>query len=382
MGWERTKALTSELSPPPSLMWWLLAGATMMIVGVLLFILHASVMVKTLSEFNIWWISLTPLGIWLFLFCLRGWLWGREVDEHAFLQKEADLGQKQWEVWAERHLAILGSGILLPDGVTADAILGATGDSLPSRGTLTRRISDTSTPVKYCLSGVQKALQDLPQDLPLSVTIVTDLPTACLVETFSTVWSTLFSERRIPNDITVTDTLSLNHVEERLKQSVLTVDLILVMQLCGNETYSDGLAALLLTSDDVVQKYHLPHLARLLRPMPLDMTAFEQDISLFLATQTAASGTARVLGDALLWETFSAPLMTVGAAHGTVWQPAERGMLEKWCGVPGPLAPWILTALAVELVSLRKESLLTLFSSGEEHFISTVTSGSEDEQIR
>lgn len=382
MGWERTKALTSELSPPPSLMWWLLAGATMMIVGVLLFILHASGTVKILSEFNIWWVSVIPLSIWLFLLCLRGWLWGREVDEHAFLQNEADLGQKQWEVWAERHLAILGSGILLPDGVTADAILGATGDSLPSRGTLTRRISVTSTPVKYCLSGVQKTLQDLPQDLPLSVTIVTDLPTGCLVETFSTVWSTLFSERRIPNDITVTDTLSLSHVEERLKQSVLTVDLILVMQLCGGETYSDGLAALLLTSDDVVQKYHLPHFARLLRPMPLDITAFEQDISLFLAIQTVACGTARVLGDALFWETFSAPLMTIGVAHGAVWQPAEREILEKWCGVPGPLAPWILTALAAELVSLRKESLLTLFSSGEEHFISTVTSGNEDEHIR
>ena len=382
MGWERTKALTSELSIPPSLMWWLLVGATMMIGGVLLFFLHASGTVKILSEFNIWWVSLTPLGIWLFLFCLRGWLWGREVDEHAFLQKEAEFGQKQWEAWAERYLAILGSGILLPDSVTAEAILGAMGNSLPSRGTLARRISDTSTPVKYCLSGVQKALQDLPQDLPLSVTIVTDLPTGCLVETFSTVWSTLFAERRIPNDITVTNTLSLNYVEDRLKQSVLTVDLILVMQLCGNETYSDGLAALLLTSDDVAQKYHLPDVARLLRPMPLDMTAFEQDISLFLATQTAACGTARVLGDALFWETFSASLMTVGVAHGAVWQPAERGMLEKWCGVPGPLAPWILTALAVELVSLRKESLLTLFSSGEEHFISTVTSGNEDEHIR
>ncbi|MCP6600432.1 type VI secretion protein, partial [Klebsiella pneumoniae] len=53
--------------------------------------------------------------------------------------------------------------------------------------------------------------------------------------------------------------------------------------------------------------------------------------------------------------------------------------LEKWCGIPGPAAPWLLTALAADLVSLRKQPLLALFSSEQEHFISTITPGSEDE---
>ncbi len=55
---------------------------------------------------------------------------------------------------------------------------------------------------------------------------------------------------------------------------------------------------LLLTSDDVAQKYHLPHSSRLLRPMPLDMTNFEDDITLFLETQTVACHTPSVIGDA------------------------------------------------------------------------------------
>ena len=38
-----------------------------------------------------------------------------------------------------------------------------------------------------------------------------------------------------------------------------------------------------------------------------------------------------------------------------------------------------LTALAADLVSLRKQPLLALFSSEQEHFISTITPGSEDE---
>lgn len=183
----------------------------------------------------------------------------------------------------------------------------------------------------------------------------------------------------MPDDITIMDALSLSWVEERLKQPVLTVDLLLVMQLNGGEAYSDGLAALLLTSDDVAQKYHLPHPTRLLRPMPLDMAAFEQDFTLFLDTQTQACRTTRVFGDTQDWDAIAAPLMTLGAAYGATWKPAERMILERWCGIAGPLSPWLLMALAADLVSLRQESLLTLFSAREEHFVSTVTSGNEDE---
>ena len=57
----------------------------------------------------------------------------------------------------------------------------------------------------------------------------------------------------------------------------------------------------------------------------------------------------------------------------------DIALLEKWCGIPGPAAPWLLTALAADLVSLRKQPLLALFSSEQEHFISTITPGSEDE---
>lgn len=39
----------------------------------------------------------------------------------------------------------------------------------------------------------------------------------------------------------------------------------------------------------------------------------------------------------------------------------------------------LLTALAADLVSLRKQPLLALFSSEQEHFISTITPWSEDE---
>ncbi|MEG7493411.1 hypothetical protein V6E43_18790, partial [Enterobacter hormaechei] len=137
MGWERSKATTKALPPEPSFVGWLLAGGVAVFVGVLLFILHASGMVKTLSVLNIWWLAFSPVLGWFFLFCLRGWLWGRMVDEHYFLQKEAEYGQQQWENWAGRYLAVLGSSILLPSGVTSDAIAKAEASNAPQLLSLT-----------------------------------------------------------------------------------------------------------------------------------------------------------------------------------------------------------------------------------------------------
>ncbi len=39
----------------------------------------------------------------------------------------------------------------------------------------------------------------------------------------------------------------------------------------------------------------------------------------------------------------------------TPWKAEDIALLEKWCGIPGPAAPWLLTALAADLVSLRKQ---------------------------
>ncbi|HCB0868524.1 TPA: type VI secretion protein, partial [Klebsiella pneumoniae] len=96
MGWVRTKALTMEQPSAPSLTRWLFAGVLMAIIGVLLFILHASGTIETLSAMNIWWVSLAPAGCWLLAFCLRCWQWDRELKEYQFLQKEAERGQLKW----------------------------------------------------------------------------------------------------------------------------------------------------------------------------------------------------------------------------------------------------------------------------------------------
>lgn len=353
-----------------------------MTLGVLLFILHASGTVKILSVINIWWVSLMPAGCWLLIFCLRCYLWDRDLKAHQFLLKEAEYGQQRWEDWAGRWLAVLGSAVLLPDHISA----AHWGSERPQQYGLTRRINylPVEEPVQLSamhalLTSIEERVQCLPEELPLYVTLITDNPSPELTSSFSNLWKEHIPGRAVPDDITVTGSFSLSEVEERLKQPVLTVNLLLVIQLNGGTAYSDGLAVLLLTSDDVAQKYHLPHSSRLLRPMPLDMTNFEDDITLFLETQTVACQTPSVIGDAKKWTERSAALITQGGKMHTPWKAEDIALLEKWCGIPGPAAPWLLAALAADLVSLRKQPLLALFSSEQEHFISTITPGSEDE---
>lgn len=382
MAWERVKPVIVELSDPPSLSGWLLAGVLTLIVGILLFVLHASEVLKPLSSLNIWWLSLSPSGVWLFLFCLRGWLWDREVAEHQFQKNEAEYGQQQWESWAERHLGILGSCVLLPNGINADNILLAD-NNLPTQNALTCRIFDNLPDIadlmRQCLAGVQEALTALPSELPLKITLLTDrTERSDLLSGLDSAWKRLFPCRGVPCDIAVTDSLLMSWVEQRITQPVLTVDLILVLQLNGHDSYSDGLAALLLTSDDVVQKYQLPHMARLLRPMSLDMTHFADEFRLFLETQTVATRTDRIVCDDSVWREILPEVLTIGAKQKALWGSGDTVMLERWAGVPGPAATWILTALAAEIADRKGDSLLMLHAATTGHYVSSVIPGSEN----
>ncbi|WP_333012448.1 hypothetical protein [Kluyvera sichuanensis] len=380
MGWERTKATTMELPPEPSFTGWLLAGGVAAVVSILLFILHASGMVKALAAFNIWWLASSPILGWFFLFCLWGWLWGRTVNEHQFLQKEAEYGQQQWEAWAGRYLAVLGSSILLPSGVTSDAIAKSDAADAPQFLSLTCHFdakSTTSTSLlELGLAGVQKAIAMLPATVPFNVTIVSDTISSDFETRFRKSWGKIYPGCALTGSISCCEVLSFAWIEERLKNPVFDIDLILILQNQGAEQYSDALAAMVLTSDDVAEKYQLSHSARILRPMPLDMTNFRADMGLFLETQTIACQTSNVFCDCGHWNDGFADLMTASQSHLTPWVPQEIDVLEKYNGIPGAGSAWLLATLLADIVSVSNKPVLGLFTSGTDRFVSTVTSGS------
>ncbi|WP_240116210.1 hypothetical protein [Erwinia endophytica] len=363
-------------------MGWFLAGGAAVVVGVLLFILHASGMVKTLAAFNIWWLASSPVIGWFFLFCLRGWFWGRTVDEHHFLQKEAEYGQHQWEAWAGRYLAVLGSSILLPSGVTSDAIAKSEASDAPQLLALSSHFDaqpvTCSSLLELGLAGVQNAIAILPATVPLNITVVSDAISADSDSQFRKAWGSIYPDRAITGSVSFCEALSFSWVEERLKTPVLNIDLLLVLQTDGAERYSDSLASMLLTSDDVAEKYQLPHSARILRPMLLDMAHFNADMGLFLETQTIACQTSKVFCDSASWNEQFADVMTAAQMYQTPWVPEEIDVLEKYNGIPGAGSAWLLAALVSDIVVISKTPILGLFTSGTDHFVSTVTPGSKN----
>lgn len=382
MGWERTKATTEELPPEPSFVGWLFAGGVAVVVGVLLFILHASGLVKALTVFNIWWLASSPLLGWFFLFCLRGWLWGGTVDEHHFLLKEAEYAQHQWETWAGRYLAVLGSCILLPSGVTSAAIAKSEASDVPQLLSLTSHFDSqsvtSSSLLELGLAGVQNAIAIIPATVPLNITVISDAVFSDSESLFRKAWENIYPDRTISGSVSFCEKLSFSWVEERLKNPVLDIDLILILQKDGAEQYSDALASMLLTSDDVAEKYQLPRSARILRPMPLDMAHFKADLGLFLETQKIAGKTSKVFCDYGHWNDRFAELMTASESHQTPWVTQEIGVLEKYHGIPGEGSAWLLAALLSELTFICQAPVLGLFTSGTDRFVSTVTSGSDN----
>jgi hypothetical protein len=391
MSWERQKPFTIERPESPSSTGWLLSGVLSVIAGVLLFVLHASSTISVLNSVNIWLFSLIPVVLWLIIFSLRGYLYGRDLEHYQFLQNEAQHAQQQWSAWAERYLAVMASCVMLPDQISA-ALLQKRAKELTQQRGLARRISYLTSEkpafesfVSALLSGVESGVQSLPTDLPIQVSLLTDEPESRrheLYRQFNDCWQEQFPTRPEPSALTITDELSFNTLDERLKQPESTVQLILVIQLQGNERYSDGLAALLLTTDDVANKYSLSHRIRLLRPMRLDINTLINDLVLFLTTQALALQTTGILGDQQKWTESSAELIGTGNKQGTAWQAENIQTIETYCGIQGPYSPWLTAALGADFVRLGKQPWLALSTSENEHFICTITTGSGDEPAK
>lgn len=391
MNWERQKPFTVEQPLPPASGNWLLGGVLSAIAAILLFILHASGRLSAINSVSIWLFSLIPVVLWLIAFSARGYFYGRELDRYHFLQREAQYAQQQWAAWAGRYLAVMASCVMLPEQISA-ALLQQKAKGLTHYRDLVRRIDYLPndkpvfvTAISALLSSVAEAVLALLGELPLQVTVLTDEPDASrqdLHTQFAECWQAIFPTCAEPPSTTITDTLAFSMVAERIKQPDETVKLVLVVQMQGQDRYSDGLAVLLLTSDDVALKYSIAHQARLLRPASWDVNHFGEELQLFLTTQTQALRTVGILGDAQKWSGHSAELLNIGNTHGARWKPGDIQTVETYCGKQGTCSPWLAAALAADFVRLSQQSWLTLSSSGTEHFICTITSGSEDESVQ
>lgn len=382
MSWNRQPAAVVPAPAPPRLGWWLMAAALAGLMGALLFLLHASQRVPELDMLNVWAFVGSPVVIWLLAFGARAFFYGGALSEHQFLSNEALAAQHDWQSWAHRYLAVHASCVLLPDQLSAEVLIQGS-DSLPSRKDQVRRI--TTLPAKedraafalhQVLLALQSALRLLPAEPDLQVTLLSDIDPdqrEALRASFEQCWTDVLHGQP-PGTINVASNLSYGWIDETLKLVSSAFELIVVLQLNGDTDYSEGVAALLLSPDSLAQVGDSPVMGGLCRPMPLDTEHLESELVQFFSTQTTALAATGLLADSAEVEGLSGKVIAFGGRQDSALEAQNQWVYESTCGKPGPLAHWLATALAVEMVRHRQQPLLVL-TKDQSHWISTVTTG-------
>ncbi|MCU6239912.1 hypothetical protein [Enterobacter asburiae] len=382
MAWKRNKPSIAKMPAEPSLILWLFAGLVALIAGVLVFVLHANHLLQMWQQYNVWLLSGAPVFVWFVLICLRGWIYNNGVDKHEFEAKEANYAQQQWVEWAGRYQAVLHSTVILAGAVTPQALLQQS-TGLTQHNKQSRRIEDSCDhPFDLLLRGVRNRLQQLSPDLPLKIILLTDSPDDddALQKAFSDCWQQQMPEGSVVPSVEILRSYSFAAIEHRIKTPEILAELILVHQMHGKEHYSDALAALLLTLDDVADRFKLEHDVRLLRPMPLDTDDLLTELDLYFCTQTQANTTGCIIGDHLRWGDDFATLLEASEKYGGNWKTEQLHWLETYAGICGPFSSWIVAAVVSDLVRLQRADCLMLSGSADQRFINTVATGNKDQK--
>jgi hypothetical protein len=382
MAWQREYAQAALAPKPPSTVRWLLIVVSAVASAVLMFLLYA--VLPELQAFNTWAFSASPLAVAILALAARMHAHGAALEEYTLLQERTRLAQVAWTQWGQRYMAVMAGLVLLPEPVSAAALMRPAQTPIPQSGK-TRRIARLPKSKKgramaglvQLMDSLSAVLVPLPPGENLSVTVLTDAPQgeyAALTD---------ICQQRL-TDLTPSSVISAVHVtaqlpfawmEERLKTPSDHVEFILVIQLHGDDAYSDGLAAIVLCTDAVASAHTLPVAARLLRPMPLDIDASATDFTTFLQIQAAARQATGLLADRAEWQPVAHTLLAAAGAEGAALPVENRWILEAVNGAPGPCGHWLLAALGIEMARLARQPLLLLASEDTGRWITTVTPG-------
>lgn len=382
MSWERQKSQVTSMPEEPTLLLWLIGGLAALIAGGVLFVLHANQLLGVGQSYNIWVVSGSPPLIWIFCICLTAWLYNNGVDKHAFESKEADHSQQQWTEWAGRYLALMHSEVILPLSLTVPMFIPKSTELEEYNGLATRLdLNPAKAASLIQLEGVKDALMRLPKDIALKAVLLTDSPgeEAELRAVFDNCWGKLMPAECPAPTLLVQRSLSFDSVERRIKTPDISVELVLVQQLSGRDRYSDALATLLLTTDDVATKYELNHDVRLLRPMSLEGDDLFSEFDLYFSTQTQSIKTQHIIGDHCRWGQSFSTMLKASALYQGHWKTEQLYWLETYAGRCGPFSPWVMTAIVSDAVKLLKSDCLMLSEGEGQRFINTVTTGNKNE---
>lgn len=383
MGWNRQAPPVGVAPSPIALGRWFLAGAAALCVAVALFIIGGTGQIPELSRFDGWALFGLPVVVWGLAFAARARGYGSAVHRFQFIEFEAQQASEAWQAWGNRHMAVHASCVVLPDNFCASS-LGPDQGSHPPRTGQPRRIEALPSAgdrraagaLRLLLEAIKPDLLGLCDTYALQVRLLTDAASQCH-ESIREVWEHQWpriSGRPTP-ELQLLDELSFDWLDLQIRSGISCLELILVVQVNGKESYSDGLAVMLLSPDQQAVAKRLPTQARLLRPMPLDPELLETELAIFFQAQAAARQTTELFADSAHWQPLAGQAVGHARACGAQLEASSQWNLEALCGTPGPFSGWLLAALAVDRVRQQQKPVLALASEHSRRWISTVAAG-------
>lgn len=383
MGWDRQLPRVVQAPVPPKWMRWCVAAVLALLAGAGLFFLLGPDVLSAVPGISMWLLVGLPLLAWVLAFAARAYLYGDSLARHAFAQEHALAAQAAWQGWAQNHLAVHASCVLLPEQVAASIMCQGPGH-LPQRSGQARRLASLADVPNRAVAGLQllvgamgQGLHAVPAGVALRVTVLTDTRPDQhreLLQSLQQAWPETARALQLES-VGVFNDLPLDWVDQKLKTAAASFELLLVVQVQGQASYSDGLAALLLSPGCLAQALATPVKAALLRPMPLDTEQLDAHLEQFFQTQPKALQATALLADQADWQALMGEVVTHGNRCGASLQAQNQWVQEALCGVPGPLGCWLATALAMDVVQHHEQPVLVLTMDQSRRWISTVTQG-------
>ncbi|WP_036774497.1 hypothetical protein [Photorhabdus australis] len=377
MGWNKPVIAIQQEPVPPILWRWFISFIAIISIGVACYLLWPEFLRQQQG-----WMLLGAVGlIWLVVFGLRLYFFGYRLEMYRLWNQENQYIEREWQSWAGRYMSVLHSGVFLPEKITAATIMqeeskievqcgiGKAIDYFPWSENKWR------DSVKILLHSIENAIDELPPDRPICITVITNYPEQeyeKLEMLLQENWQSAFPSGRSLSKLNILPYLPAMQIDNWLKDPTSEVQLLILMQIESTEQFSEGLGIFLLATDDLVKKFDLVEKARIYRPMEINPEQFEREFEIFISTQLSAKAATGMIGDDDSMYLYTSQIMSVIQNQQAVLKLEQIKNIGKIIDAPGPGAYWLATGLAIDLSQYNSARYLVLTNSEYHWVINTV----------
>ncbi|GKX61851.1 hypothetical protein [Pragia fontium] len=373
MSWPKPIIISEDKLKTPNLKrWFIVLMAILVISALLIFLLKPK---QSTSEEIISYLAIliVEIVIWALLFSWRMYSHGLEVDRFESWEQEKQLIDLRWNNWASRHLVVLSSHTMMPEGKSAKAFLAQSQDmAVNSHQAIAlefyqdeRLGNRQQQAISEMLFAQFSALSALPVDRKIKVEIFNANNVFNPVkDDFQAAWKQLGIPHK--TEVEVRRAADLSAIEHWIDNPDSQIKLLIILQLEDLHsntafTASEFACAFLLASEQQVEALELTPRAQVLRPMLSDSDSAHDDLKQMHEVQREMETTHHLWLTGFQGKSESNIVACLSELKLDLRHEQEKSgtyYIDLYHGLPGKLNGWLGLSLAVAAVQQTGETQL------------------------